>query len=169
MQIQNQQGHGNGENAVAQRREAFHTLPGDAFVGRAHRKTRACVQIIREGAPEYVPKSSNVKRPDRHTAASGAFEEYLLAATRFRNRIARDYGLSVHRRREQTMRADRVELSWDPAKSQWLVRIQNGEEVIRRHCKTPKDADEQTLRSAAAKTVQDEGYELDPATVSIHR
>jgi hypothetical protein len=67
------------------------------------------------------------------------------------------------------MRADRVELSWDPGKSQWLVRIQNGEEVIRRHCKTPKDADEQTLRSAAAKTVQDEGYELDPATVSIRR
>jgi hypothetical protein len=67
------------------------------------------------------------------------------------------------------MRADRVELSWDPAKSQWLVRIQNGEEVIRRHCKAPKDADEQTLRSAAAKAVQDEGYELDPAAVSIRR
>ena len=67
------------------------------------------------------------------------------------------------------MRADRVELSWDGGKSQWLVRIQNGEEVIRRHSKTPKDADEQTLRSVALKTVQDEGYELNPESVSIRR
>ncbi len=57
------------------------------------------------------------------------------------------------------MRADRVEVSWDATKSNWLVRIVKGEEVIRRHCKAPKDADEQTLRSAARKTVQEEGYE----------
>ena len=67
------------------------------------------------------------------------------------------------------MRADQVELSWDAAKSQWLVRIVSGEEVIRRHCKMPKDADEQTLRSAVQKTVQDEGYEADPAQLSIRR
>lgn len=67
------------------------------------------------------------------------------------------------------MRADRVEVSWSAEKSQWLVRIQNGEEFLRRHCKAPKDADEQTLRSVALKTVQDEGYELDPASVSIRR
>ncbi len=67
------------------------------------------------------------------------------------------------------MRADQVELSWDAAKSQWLVRIASGEEVIRRHCKMPKDADEQTLRSAAQKAVQDEGYEADPAQLSIRR
>jgi hypothetical protein len=67
------------------------------------------------------------------------------------------------------MRADRVEVSWDAEKSQWLIRIQNGEEVIRRHCKTPKDADDSTLRSAAGKTVQDEGYELDPGSVTIRR
>ena len=67
------------------------------------------------------------------------------------------------------MRADRVEVSWDAGKSQWLVRIQNGEEVIRRHCKAPKDADEQTLRSAAAKTAQDDGYELNPEGVTIRR
>jgi hypothetical protein len=67
------------------------------------------------------------------------------------------------------MRADRVEVSWDAEKSKWLIRIQNGEEVIRRHCKAPKDADEQTLRSAAAKTVQDEGYELSLEGVTVRR
>jgi hypothetical protein len=67
------------------------------------------------------------------------------------------------------MRADRVEVSWDAEKSKWLIRIQNGEEVIRRHCKAPKDADEQTLRSAAVKTVQDEGYELSLEGVTVRR
>src|SRR6266446_1882560 len=37
------------------------------------------------------------------------------------------------------MTADRVEVSWDPAKSKWLVRIQSGEEVIRRYCGALKD------------------------------
>jgi hypothetical protein len=67
------------------------------------------------------------------------------------------------------MRADRVEVTWDEAKSNWLVRIASGEEVIRRHCKIPKGSDEQTLRSAVLKTVHDEGYDLDPATLSIQR
>jgi hypothetical protein len=66
------------------------------------------------------------------------------------------------------MHPDRVEVSWDAAKSNWLVRIVTGEEVIRRHCKAPKDADEQTLRSAAKKTVQEEGYEPD-VELSIRR
>jgi hypothetical protein len=61
------------------------------------------------------------------------------------------------------MHADRVELSWDTAKSKWLLRIEAGEEVIRRHCALPKDVDEKTLRSAVEKTVADEGYELDPS------
>jgi hypothetical protein len=70
---------------------------------------------------------------------------------------------------EVAMRADRVELSWDPAKSNWLVRIESGEEVIRRHCKAPKNADDQTLRSAAQKTVEDEGYEPDVSQLVIRR
>jgi hypothetical protein len=65
------------------------------------------------------------------------------------------------------MRADRVELSWDAAKSSWLVRIESGEEVIRRHCNLPKNADDQTLRSATQKTVQDEGYEADLSQLII--
>jgi hypothetical protein len=67
------------------------------------------------------------------------------------------------------MRADRVELSWDPGKSNWLVRIVSGEEVIRRHCSLPKDADQQALRSAAIQTLRDEGYEPDVATLNITR
>ncbi len=67
------------------------------------------------------------------------------------------------------MRADRVEVSWDTSKSSWLVRIEVGEEVIRRHCKLPQNADEQSLRQAAQKTLQDEGYEVDGAAVNIKR
>jgi hypothetical protein len=67
------------------------------------------------------------------------------------------------------MTADRVEVSWDPGKSKYLVRIQNGEEVIRRYCDSPKNADEQTLRGAAEKTVRDEGYEVGPSGVTIRR
>lgn len=57
------------------------------------------------------------------------------------------------------MRADRVEVSWDNDKKKWLVRIIVGEEVIRRSCDAPRDADEQKIRSAAQKTLADEGYE----------
>lgn len=67
------------------------------------------------------------------------------------------------------MRADRVEVSWDAGKAKWLVRIVNGEEVIRRFCNLPKDADESALRATAQKTVQDEGYEADAAQVSVRR
>jgi len=65
------------------------------------------------------------------------------------------------------MRPDSVEVSWDAAKSKWLIRIKIGEEVIRRHCDAPKNADDQTLRLAAQKSAQDDGYELDPAQISI--
>jgi hypothetical protein len=67
------------------------------------------------------------------------------------------------------MRADRVEVSWDADKSNWLVRIITGEEVIRRHCKAPKDSDEQALRSLGQKTAQEEGYESELAQVSVRR
>jgi hypothetical protein len=67
------------------------------------------------------------------------------------------------------MRVDRVEVSWDADKHQWLLRVQTGEEVIRRYCTLRKDADEQSLRSAVQKVVQEEGYELDPANIAFHR
>ena len=67
------------------------------------------------------------------------------------------------------MRADRVEVSWDAGKSKWLVRIQSGEEVIRRYCNLSKDADEQSIRAAAEKTTKEEGYEVDSGNVSVRR
>jgi hypothetical protein len=70
---------------------------------------------------------------------------------------------------EATMRADQVEISWDAAKSSWLVRIVAGEEAIRRHSDLPKSADDGSLRSAAEKIVSDEGYEMDGAAIAIRR
>jgi hypothetical protein len=67
------------------------------------------------------------------------------------------------------MRADRVEASWDAGKSKWLLRIQSGEEVIRRYCKVSKDADEQSVRASAEKTTKEEGYEVDPANIIVRR
>lgn len=65
--------------------------------------------------------------------------------------------------------ADQVEISWDAGKNKWLVRIQAGEEVVRRHSTLPKGADEQSLRDAALKCVQEEGYEADSNHVSFRR
>jgi hypothetical protein len=67
------------------------------------------------------------------------------------------------------MTADLVEVSWDAEKSKWLIRITEGEEVIRRHFDLPQSADEQSLRTEAQKTVQDEGYEFDSTKLTIKR
>ena len=67
------------------------------------------------------------------------------------------------------MNADRINVSWDPDKKKWLVRIQVGGEVIRRYCDKPKDADDSTLRTAAEKTATDEGYEATAADISVER
>jgi len=67
------------------------------------------------------------------------------------------------------MRADEVEASWDQGKNKWLLRISVGEEVVRRYCKAPKDAEELVLKSIAQQTLQDEGYEPEPAKFQIRR
>ena len=67
------------------------------------------------------------------------------------------------------MRADRVEVSWDSQKSDWVIRMQSSDEVIRRHYSAPKDVDEKTLRAKAAETVKDEGYEANDAVITISR
>ena len=67
------------------------------------------------------------------------------------------------------MRADRAEVSWDSEKSKWLVRIAVGEEVIRRYCDLPQNTSENDLRTAAQKTLQDEGFEPDSAAISIQQ
>ncbi|HSU31523.1 MAG TPA: hypothetical protein VLJ11_09820 [Bryobacteraceae bacterium] len=63
------------------------------------------------------------------------------------------------------MKADRVEVSRDEQSKQWLIRIQVGEEVIRRHCDKGKDAEEATLRRAAVEIAADEGYSIDASDV----
>lgn len=65
------------------------------------------------------------------------------------------------------MKADRVEVSRDEQKNKWLIRIQVGEEVIRRYCDGGKDADEATLRDAALRTVRDEGYTVEPSNIVV--
>jgi hypothetical protein len=66
------------------------------------------------------------------------------------------------------MRADRVEIAWDGDKKSWLLRIVNGEEVIRRHEKLPKDANQETLRAAVQQALKDEGFEPDAVDTNIH-
>lgn len=65
------------------------------------------------------------------------------------------------------MRADSVEVTWDESKGSWLIRIVSGEEVIRRHAKLSRNADQQTLRATVQKALQDEGYEPDVANAKI--
>ncbi len=65
------------------------------------------------------------------------------------------------------MQADRVEITRDEKTDSWLIRIRVGEEVIRRRCREPKNADETTLRNAAVKTAADEGYTVDPSNIVI--
>ena len=67
------------------------------------------------------------------------------------------------------MRADRVEVAWDTDKKKWLVRIQAGEEVIRRYCNSPRDVDDQKIRADAQKTLVDEGYETEGVQIAIRR
>ena len=68
------------------------------------------------------------------------------------------------------IRATKATVDWDPQKKQWLVRVQIGEEVIRRPLqKTARDANEDALRIQAVATAKDEGYEVDPSSVAIVR
>ena len=70
------------------------------------------------------------------------------------------------------MKADGAEVSWDRNKNQWLIRIKAGEEVMKRALPSQKPASsatDDTLRSLAVQTAQDDGYELDPTTVVIAR
>ena len=67
------------------------------------------------------------------------------------------------------MRADRVEASWDSDKKKWLVRIQSGEEVIRRYCDGNRDLDDQKVRAAAQKTLVDEGYDANGVQIVVKR
>lgn len=60
-----------------------------------------------------------------------------------------------------------MEVSRDEQKNKWLIRIQVGEEVIRRHSDEDKNAGENALREAAVRTAQEEGYTVDPGDVVV--
>lgn len=66
------------------------------------------------------------------------------------------------------MRADHVEVVWDPKKGKWSVRIQAGDEVIHRTSGLPGSATDEALRSAAASMLSEEGYEAG-ASVAVQR
>lgn len=59
---------------------------------------------------------------------------------------------------------------WEDGKKAWIVRVQVGEEAVRRTCKGFKrDADDGALRSLAVRTALEEGYELAASDVSVKR
>ena len=66
-------------------------------------------------------------------------------------------------------KAAQAQVSWDSQKKSWTVRIQMGEEVIKRPAKAAADAADDVLRSLAAALVQEEGYEIDASQVAIVR
>src|SRR5216684_3010292 len=108
------------------------------------------------------------RRPALHSALSVIKPSALFLYTTSIKIGSLDYNV-LRLALEESMTADRVEVSWDPGKSKWLVRIQSGEEVIRRYCNASKNADEQALRATAEQTVRDEGYQLAPSGVTIRR
>ncbi|MGE5569066.1 MAG: hypothetical protein ACM3S5_08525 [Rhodospirillales bacterium] len=70
------------------------------------------------------------------------------------------------------IKADSADVHWDPQKKTWRVRIRFGEEAIKRPAKDhkiPRDAADEALRNLAVQTARGDGYELDPATITISR
>jgi hypothetical protein len=66
--------------------------------------------------------------------------------------------------------ATKATVDWDPHDNLWHVRIQVGEEVIKRKLgSAAKDTDADTLKSKAVACAKDEGYEVDPSTITINR
>jgi hypothetical protein len=66
------------------------------------------------------------------------------------------------------LKADKAEVSWDADKKSWLVRIQIGEEVIRRMCKNAaQDLDDGALQALAVQTAADEGYQIGNESVTV--
>ena len=70
------------------------------------------------------------------------------------------------------MKADRAAVTWEAQKKEWVIRIHIGEEVIKRVPKgigSKHETSDDALRSAALQTAKDDGYELEPSSVTIHR
>jgi len=65
-------------------------------------------------------------------------------------------------------KATKATVDWDKDKNHWRVRVQVGEEVIKRTLPdVPQNASDDVLRSKAVEDAHDEGYEVDPGSVVI--
>jgi len=68
------------------------------------------------------------------------------------------------------VRANAAEVFWEESKKAWIVRIQVGEEAVRRTCKKAgRETGDDALRSLAVQTAHDEGYDLAVTDVSVRR
>jgi len=68
------------------------------------------------------------------------------------------------------IKADSAKVTWDADKKRWQVRIQIGEEVVKRTLpKCDNDATDEVIRPLAVQTAKDDGYEVDPQAVVIVR
>jgi hypothetical protein len=66
-------------------------------------------------------------------------------------------------------KAAQAQVNWDSQKKSWQVRIQVGEEVIKRPAKVAANAADETLRALAVTVAQDEGYAVEASQVTIVR
>jgi hypothetical protein len=69
-------------------------------------------------------------------------------------------------------KADKAVVTWDAGKKTWRVRIEVGEEVIKRPAsdrKLRRETDDKTLIDAAIETARADGYEVDPTVISVAR
>jgi hypothetical protein len=66
------------------------------------------------------------------------------------------------------LKATKATVEWDKDKNHWRVRVQVGEEVIKRTlADVPENASDDVLRGKAVEDARDEGYEVDPASVVV--
>jgi hypothetical protein len=66
------------------------------------------------------------------------------------------------------LQADRAKVEWNSAKKHWEVRIEVGEEVIKRPIlDQPDDTSEAALKERAIAIAVDEGYQLTAAQILV--
>ena len=71
-------------------------------------------------------------------------------------------------------RADRASVAWNAEKKHWEVRIHVGEEVMKRQISLPRgESGAEALKAKAVEialqVAKDEGFDLDPAKVTVEQ
>ena len=68
------------------------------------------------------------------------------------------------------LQANTARVEWDNARKRWEVVIEVGAEVIKRPISNAAaQSGEAALKDLAIRTARDEGYEVDPAKVSVEK